>query len=78
MKLLRAIARVILPPIAFILVIGGPFLFPMLLAYFLGEIAGLHPILTWIFNPITIWVVVIVVTLGPFVAIEYFSDNKEA
>ena len=76
MKLLKAITRTILPPIALIVLIGGPFLVPMLVAYFLCELAMLSPTLTLIFNPITIWVVVIVVALGPFVAIEYFKNNN--
>ena len=75
MKLLRAIARVILPPIALILMIGLPFAVPMLVAYLLSELAMMSPILTLIFNPITIWIVVIVIGLGPFVFIEYMNEE---
>ena len=74
MKLLIAIAKTILPSIALILIIALPFAVPMLVAYILGEIAMLSPVMAWIFNPVTIVVIVVIVTFAPFVAIEYFSE----
>jgi len=74
MKLIKAIAGVMLPAIALPLLIALPFLAPMGVALFFSWVASLHPILTWIFNPITLWVIVAIVTFAPFVVIEYFKD----